>query len=213
MDFEDSEQVLRRWRAAAPGAGGGGRGPGAAAVGGITPYRAAGAGTTVLAVDPRDAPDHHDDWVAVMASELPAAGAAAWAVLPSCGAVVSFSGTSRDHSGDRTGVTVLEYEAYDEEVVPRLQAVAAELRRRWPGVGRVALLHRLGEVAVGEASVVVVVSAPHRDEAFAAARFGIDALKSTVPIWKREVWSDGSAWGLDAHPIADLATFGEGGSV
>lgn len=141
--------------------------------------------------------------------ELPLAAAASWVVRPACGAVVSFAGTSRDHSGgDRTGVTVLEYEAYDAQVVPRLAAVAAELRRRWPVVGRVALLHRVGEVRVGEASVVVAVSAPHRGEAFAAARFGIDAVKATVPIWKKEVWSSGAAWALDAHPIADLATFG-----
>jgi molybdopterin synthase catalytic subunit len=152
-----------------------------------------------------------DDWVALSRDELPIAAASAWAVLPSCGAVVTFTGTSRDHSeaeGDRRqGVTVLEYEAYDEQVVPRLAAVAAELRRRWPAVGRVVLLHRVGEVRVTEASVVVVVSAPHRDEAFAAARFGIDAVKATVPVWKREVWADGSAWGLDAHPIDDLTAF------
>jgi molybdopterin synthase catalytic subunit len=160
------------------------------------------------------APPEHDDWLAVTAGELPLARASAWAVRPWCGAVVSFAGTSRDHSGPvdggegRTGVTVLEYEVYDEQVMPRLTAVAAELRRRWPVVGRVALLHRVGEVRVGEASVAVVVSAPHRAEAFAAARFGIDAIKATVPIWKREVWADGSAWGLDAHPIDDLSTFG-----
>jgi molybdopterin synthase catalytic subunit len=160
------------------------------------------------------APPEHDDWVAVTAEELPLAAASAWAVRPWCGAVVSFAGTSRDHSGGdgadgRTGVTVLEYEAYDEQVLPRLEAVATELRRRWPAAGRVALLHRVGEVRVGEASVVVVVSAPHREEAFAAARFGIDAIKATVPIWKREVWAGGSAWGLDAHPIDDLSTFGD----
>jgi molybdopterin synthase catalytic subunit len=163
-------------------------------------------------VDPCPAPDPDDDWVAVSAEELPVAAASAWAVRPSCGAVVSFAGTSRDHSGaagERTGVTVLEYEAYDEQVVPRLRAVAAELRRRWPGVGRVALLHRVGEVWVGQASVVVAVSAPHRDEAFAAARFGIDAVKATVPIWKREVWSGGSAWGLDAHPVEDLSALAD----
>jgi molybdopterin synthase catalytic subunit len=159
------------------------------------------------------APPEHDDWVGVTAEELPQATASAWAVRPRCGAVVSFAGTSRDHSAGpgeerRTGVTVLEYEAYDDHAVARLATVAAELRRRWPVVGRVALLHRVGEVRVGEASVLVVVSAPHRDEAFAAARFGIDAIKATVPIWKREVWSGGSAWGLDAHPIDDLSSFG-----
>src|SRR4051812_26334967 len=156
-------------------------------------------------------PADGDDWVSVIAGELPVAEAAAWVVRPSCGAVVTFAGTSRDHSGrpghdERTGVTVLEYEAYDEQVVPRMRAVADELRRRWPVAGRLALLHRLGEVRVGQASVFVAVSAPHRGEAFDAARFGIDAIKATVPIWKREVWSGGSAWGLDAQPIADLST-------
>jgi molybdopterin synthase catalytic subunit len=151
-----------------------------------------------------------DDWVGLSDATLPFGAAADWVVLPSCGAVVCFSGTSRDHSGqpgqadERTGVTTLEYEAYDEQVVPRLEAIAAELRRRWPDVGRVVLLHRVGVVPVGESSVVVVVSAPHRDAAFAAARFGIDAVKATVPIWMREVWDGGSAWGLDAHDIEDL---------
>ncbi len=155
-----------------------------------------------------------DDWVGLTTRVLPVEAAGSWVVLPSCGAVVTFSGTSRDHSGDaasgtaREGVTVLEYEAYDEEVVPRLAAIVAEMRTRWPSLGRVALLHRTGPVAVGESSVVVAVSAPHRDDAFAAARFGIDTLKATVPIWKKETWVDGaevrSEWGLDAQPITDL---------
>jgi molybdopterin synthase catalytic subunit len=157
-----------------------------------------------------------DDWVGLSAAPLPAAEAADWAVLPSCGAVVAFTGTSRDHSGTpgtadaRTGVTVLEYEAYDEQVVPRLDAVVVELRRRWPDVGRVVLLHRTGPVPVGTASVVVVVSAPHRDHAFEAARFGIDTVKATVPIWKREIWRDGSAWGLDGQ---DIRAAGDDGRV
>jgi molybdopterin synthase catalytic subunit len=136
-----------------------------------------------------------------------------WAVRPWCGAVVVFSGTSRDHSGGaggtatqpaRNGVTMLEYEAYDDLVVPRLDAIAASVRSQWPELGRLVLLHRVGQVPVGESSVVVVVSAPHRDEAFVAARFGIDALKATVPIWKKETWEGGSAWGLDAHPIVEV---------
>ena len=155
-------------------------------------------------------PDRGDDWVGLSDVTLPLGAAVDWVVLPACGAMVCFSGTSRDHSGAegtddaRTGVTTLEYEAYDEQVVPRLDAIVAELRRRWPTVGRVVALHRVGEVPVGESSVVVVVSAPHRDEAFAAARFGIDSIKATVPIWKREVWDGGSAWGLDAHDIAEI---------
>jgi len=165
-------------------------------------------------VDSIPPPASGDDWVGLTTAELPVATAADWVVLPSCGAVVVFSGTSRDHSGDpaagtaRRGVTVLEYEAYDEEVEPRLHAIVAELRLRWPAVGRVALVHRIGAVAVGSSSVVVAVSAPHRDDAFLAARFGIDTLKATVPIWKKETWTDGtgvaSEWGLDAQPIGEV---------
>jgi molybdopterin synthase catalytic subunit len=154
-------------------------------------------------------PEMSDDWVALADGSLPVTEAAQWAVLARCGAVVSFSGLSRDHSGapgtddERTGVVSIEYEAYGEQVEPRLSAIAAQARQRWPDLGRIALLHRFGVVPVTEASVVVVVSAPHRDVAFAAARFGIDTIKATVPIWKREVWPGGSAWGLDAHPIGD----------
>lgn len=128
-----------------------------------------------------------------------------WVVLPSCGAVVTFTGTARDHSAGRDGVELLEYEAYDEEVEPRLRAIAAEARRRWPEVGRVAMEHRTGVVGLGEAAVVVAVSAPHRAEAFAAASFCIDTLKASVPIWKRERWRGGDDWGQDATAIAEVA--------
>ena len=149
-------------------------------------------------------PPPGDTWLALTADPLPVGAAADWAVLPRCGAVVLFSGTARDHAEGRVGVTVLEYEAYEEQVVPRLAAIADDCRARWPDVGRVALLHRVGEVPVGESSVVVVVSAPHRQEAFAAARHAIDTLKATVPIWKRETWQGGSAWGLDATAVAEV---------
>jgi molybdopterin synthase catalytic subunit len=131
------------------------------------------------------------------------AEAVAWAVRPDCGGLVLFSGTARDHAEGRPGVERLEYEAYDAQVVPRLQAVADEARARWPTVGRVALLHRTGVVDVGDSAVVVVVSAPHRAEAFEAARFCIDTLKRSVPIWKRETWAGGESWGLEAQHIVD----------
>lgn len=79
-----------------------------------------------------------------------------------------------------------------------MQEVIDEARRRFPTVGRVALVHRLGELQLTESSVVVVASAPHRPEAFDAARFCIDALKQSVPIWKKEEWSGGSDWGTNA---------------
>ncbi len=142
-----------------------------------------------------------DDWVALSRHALPVAAALDWAVRPDCGAVVLFSGTVRDHSEGRPGVTALDYEAFEEEVEPRLSAIAAEARRRWPALGRIALLHRRGPMAVGETSVVVVVSAPHREEAFVAARWAIDTLKATVPIWKRETWAGGEDWSASDHPV------------
>ena len=132
----------------------------------------------------------------------------AWANQPDCGAVVVFCGNARDHSDGRPGVDMLEYEAYEEHVVPRLADVVAEARRRWPSVVRIALLHRIGKLEVGDSAVVVVASAPHRDEAFEAARFGIDTLKASVPIWKRERWEGGESWGLEAQHIAEIDEIG-----
>ena len=116
-----------------------------------------------------------------------------------------FSGTVRDHADGRDAVEHLTYEAYEEQAMPKLQAIVAELRARWPVAGRVVLLHRLGRLELGESSVLVVVSTPHRPEAFAAARFGIDALKASVPIWKHEVWNDGADWALGAQPLVDAS--------
>lgn len=124
---------------------------------------------------------------------------------PNCGAVVLFSGTVRDHAEGRSNVAALEYEAYDTEVEPRLSVIAAEARRRWPATGRLALLHRSGRLVVGETSVVVIASAPHREEAFAAARWCVDTLKATVPIWKRESWEGGDDWSTCAHPVAEVS--------
>jgi molybdopterin synthase catalytic subunit len=117
---------------------------------------------------------------------------------------VVFSGTARDHADGRPGVSLLEYEAYAEAVIPRLEAIVERARTEWPDLGRLALLHRVGPVPVGESAVVVVASAPHRDAAFAAARFGIDSLKATVPIWKREHWEGGESWGLEAQHLVDV---------
>lgn len=132
---------------------------------------------------------------------LPVAEAYEWAVQPDCGAVVLFSGTVRDHADGRTDVHALTYEAFEEAVVPRFHEIAVEIRRQWPTVGRIAILHRLGELSLGESSVLVVVSAPHRPDAFEAARFGIDALKASAPIWKKEHWKDGSDWGTGAQEV------------
>jgi molybdopterin synthase catalytic subunit len=145
-------------------------------------------------------PTDRDEWLGVTELELPVATAYEWAVRPNCGAVVLFSGTTRDHAEGRDGVAHLTYEAYDEQVVPKLAEIAAELRRRWPDTGRVVLLHRTGRVELGESSVLVVVSSPHRPAAFEAGRYAIDAIKEVAPIWKHEVWEDGADWGTGAVP-------------
>jgi molybdopterin synthase catalytic subunit len=133
------------------------------------------------------------DWLALSSEPLPVAEVSAWAVMPGCGGVVTFTGTVRDHAEGRDGVTGLVYEAYEEHALARLAAVAAEVRARHASIGRLAILHRLGPLAVTEAAVVVAASAPHREEAFAAARLAIDATKASVPIWKREAWGTGAA--------------------
>lgn len=147
-----------------------------------------------------------DDWIGLSTAPLPSDEAAGWVVRPDCGAVVVFLGTVRDHAEGRPGVVALDYEAYAEQAEPRMAAVAAEARVRFPGVGRTALLHRTGPLAVTDTAVVVAVSAPHRAEAFEAARFCIDTLKATVPIWKKESWSGGEDWGTDATPVMQAGT-------
>jgi len=154
------------------------------------------------------APSDVDDWYALTDVELPIGTAYEWAVRPECGAVVLFSGTIRDHAEGRSGVEHLTYEAYDEQVVARFQEIGDELRRRWPDTGRIVLLHRVGRLHVGESSVVALVSAPHRPEAFEAARFAIDALKESAPIWKHEVWADGADWGTGANEVRDPRSVG-----
>lgn len=149
-----------------------------------------------------------NQWIQLTDAPLPVGVAYEWAVTADCGAVVLFSGTVRDHSlaesGEmRTGVTRLTYEAYDGQVEPKMQAIVDELRLRWPTAGRVVLLHRTGDLLLGESSVLVVVGAPHRPQAFEAARYAIDALKASVPIWKREAWDGGSDWGTGAHQPID----------
>lgn len=145
-----------------------------------------------------------ETWLGITAQPLPFEAASAWVVRPDCGAVVVFSGTARDHSTGRDSVDRLEYEAYEEQVVPRLAAIADAARVRWADLGRIVLIHRIGHVPITESAVVVAVSSPHRGNAFEAARFGIDTLKATVPIWKKERWADGESWGLEAQHLVEV---------
>lgn len=149
-----------------------------------------------------------DDWLALSEDPLPLDRLSSWPVLPGCGATVLFAGTVRDHSDGRPDVSALQYEAYGQGAMASLSVIAGQLRKRWPATGRVALVHRIGMLAPTDVSVVVAVSAPHRAEAFEAARFGIEAVKAQAPIWKREVWSGGSEWGLDSHPIEEAGMIG-----
>jgi MoaE-MoaD fusion protein len=113
---------------------------------------------------------------------------------PRDGAVVLFTGTVRGKTGDAL-TQQLEYEAYHDMAVAKLQQVADEMRERFAGIHGIALIQRVGPMAIGEPTVAVVVSAGHRgDGAFEAARYGIDRLKQIVPVWKKETRPDGSSW-------------------
>jgi molybdopterin synthase catalytic subunit len=154
-------------------------------------------------------PPGGEDWVALTSSPLAAAAALEWVGRGSCGGVVGFFGVVRDHADGREGVTAVDYEAYEDQVVPRLAALAEAARTRTPEIGRIVLWHRIGRLEVGEASVAVVVSTPHRAEAFEVSRYLIDTLKQTVPIWKHEHWEGGSGWSPSAHPVRSVTEVGE----
>ncbi len=132
------------------------------------------------------------DRVRVVEAPLDAAALAEAVVRPDCGAVCTFVGTTRDHHDGRQ-VEQLDYEAYQPMAERELWALVAAARERWE-LGSVALEHRLGTVPIGEASVVIAVSAAHRKAAFAACEYLIDRLKEVVPIWKRESYRDHAVW-------------------
>ena len=111
---------------------------------------------------------------------------------PGAGALCTFTGVVRDNSRGRS-VTHLEYEAFEAMAVAEMRKIADEIAERWPKA-RVAMAHRTGRLDIGEASVVVATSAPHRAEAIAACKWGIDRLKESVPIWKKEHAADGTFW-------------------
>jgi molybdopterin synthase catalytic subunit len=139
------------------------------------------------------------DWIEITAEALPVGDAVAFVTDPDAGAVDVFLGTTRAERHPESGVPLvaLDYESYAEMALPQLRTLAAAARSQWP-VLKLAILHRTGRVALGEPSVVIAVSTPHRTDAFAACQFLITALKADVAVWKKEVWADGSAsW---VHP-------------
>jgi molybdopterin synthase catalytic subunit len=111
---------------------------------------------------------------------------------PSAGGIVVFEGVVRDKARGKQ-VRYLEYDVYPEMAIQQIREIIAEAERRW-NVDRVAVAHRFGRLEIGEASVIIVVATPHRAEAFEACRYIIDTLKTTVPIWKKEVAMNGEEW-------------------
>ena len=112
---------------------------------------------------------------------------------PGAGGIVIFSGVVRNETGGRP-VKFLEYEAHAPMAEAKMREIGESLRGRWSGVKRVAMLHRIGRLEIGEASVLIAVSAAHRGDAFDACRYAIDTLKRTVPVWKKEHFEDGEVW-------------------
>ena len=112
---------------------------------------------------------------------------------PDCGAIATFVGTTRVDESGGASVEHLEYEAYRPMADRKLEEIGAEIGERWD-IGHISIVHRLGRVGPGEASVAIVVASPRRGPAFEASRYAIERIKQVVPIWKREVWSDGYVW-------------------
>ncbi|KAF6020057.1 MOCS2 [Bugula neritina] len=113
-------------------------------------------------------------------------------VLPSCGAISTFIGTTRDNFNDKK-VIRLEYECYNSMALKELEKICLQMRNKFEDLGRVCIVHRLGLVPVCEASVFIAVSSPHRAAAIAAAEFCINQVKATVPIWKKEIYEDATS--------------------
>lgn len=128
---------------------------------------------------------------------LDAAAVAARVAGADAGGVVSFLGAVRDHARGRA-IRQLEYEAYPAMALVEMERICDAAAQRWPAA-RVAIAHRVGHLEIGDLAVVVVAAAAHRAEAFEACRFAIDTLKETVPIWKKEIATDGEYW-VDDHP-------------
>ena len=130
---------------------------------------------------------------AIVDGPIDVADLIAAAQRPDCGAISTFIGTTRiDESGGAT-VEYLEYEAYRPMADRKLEEIGTEIEERWD-VREVSIVHRIGRVDPGEASVAIVVASPRRGPAFEASRYAIERIKEIVPIWKLEVWSDGYVW-------------------
>jgi molybdopterin synthase catalytic subunit len=134
-----------------------------------------------------------DDVFAIVEDAIDVGALVAAAQRPDCGAVNTFIGTTRVDESAGNSVEYLEYEAYRPMADRKLEQIGSEIQDRWD-VSHVSIVHRLGRVDPGKASVVIVVASPRRGPAFEASRYAIERIKEIVPIWKREIWSDGYVW-------------------
>ncbi|MFY9751996.1 MAG: molybdenum cofactor biosynthesis protein MoaE [Candidatus Acidiferrales bacterium] len=140
-----------------------------------------------------------DDFFAIVRAPINSQEILAQIKSPEDGALVIFDGFVRNHSrGQQT--LYLEYEAYEAMALGKIRELGAQIREKFP-VDRLAIVHRLGRLEIGETSVLIAVSSPHRAQAFVACRFAIDTLKRTVPIWKKEYFASGAVW-AEGEPIS-----------
>ncbi|XP_013921848.1 PREDICTED: molybdopterin synthase catalytic subunit-like [Thamnophis sirtalis] len=137
--------------------------------------------------------DEPKDVIQLMYEKLSLDEVAALVISPCCGAVSFFVGTTRNNFEGKK-VVQLEYEAYTTMAEAEAKKICKDIRLKWPSVKHIAIHHRLGLVPISEASVIVAISSPHRAESLNALQYCINTLKATVPIWKKEVYEEDSAW-------------------
>lgn len=135
--------------------------------------------------------------ISITTNPIDVASALTYLQSDQAGAIDLFLGVVRDNTGDRP-VDRLDYEAYDRMALSEMQKIADEAARRWP-VLRCVIIHRKGTLRIGEMAVLIGIATAHRADAFDACRYIIDTIKQTVPIWKKEIFSDGEVW-VNAHP-------------
>ncbi|HKW56409.1 MAG TPA: molybdenum cofactor biosynthesis protein MoaE [Candidatus Acidoferrum sp.] len=146
----------------------------------------------------------HDDVLQLVHEPIDVAALVRHVRADEDGAVVTFDGCVRNHSHGRRTL-YLDYEAYETMALAKIREINGEIHRRFP-IHRVAIVHRLGRLEIGETSVFIAVSSAHRPAAFEACRFAIDTLKRTVPIWKKEYFEDGAIWADGEMPPAPAET-------
>ncbi len=147
---------------------------------------------------------NHDDTFQLVRAPIDIAALARHVRAPEDGATVTFDGFVRNQFHNRPTL-YLDYEAYESMALAKMRALGDEMHEKF-AIHRVAIVHRVGRLEIGETSVFIAVSAAHRADAFDACRFAIDTLKRTVPIWKKEYFEDGAVWADGELPPAPLAT-------